>query len=346
MYTPRPTVPRTTLPLLLAAWSVALPTGCASSYVLTDRGPQAYYQTGFPVHDTSREIERIFRSVKRIQVAGAYTTYRFAQEDRITEAAIRDPATFRRAVESIAFHHTKSGTAVITARTLHGLHLLTAEHATRLPDTLVVYFDEPRVDRASRGISRYVESVSIKVVQTNAVLDLPDNLSFRVVSSDRAHDIALIAVDLTGGENVLAAPVLRARRGDPSRLVWGSFVYVLGYPRGFPMVTRAIVSDPNRRPDHSFLVDGLFNPGISGGVILAVRGETGELEWVGMARAASSHPEVLLLPETRDVEEEGMLLPYEGRLYVEQVSRIDYGITFSVPMTRIERFLRTAAIER
>jgi hypothetical protein len=36
-----------------------------------------------------------------------------------------------------------------------------------------------------------------------------------------------------------------------------------------------------------------------------------------------------------------MLLPYEGRLYIERVSRIDYGITFSVPMTAIQRFLAT-----
>ena len=32
--------------------------------------------------------------------------------------------------------------------------------------------------------------------------------------------------------------------GDASRLTWGSFVYVLGYPQGYPMVTRGIVSLP------------------------------------------------------------------------------------------------------
>jgi S1-C subfamily serine protease len=334
-------------PLPLIACLAALLTGCASAgYVMTDRGPQAYYQTGYPVQDTSREIERILRSVKRIQVTGSYTTYRFAEEDSITEGDVRQQATYRRAIESYSFHHSKAGTAVITARTTGALRLLTSEHATRLPDTIIVHYEEPRGTRTSRQAPRHVESVSIKVAQLNVVLDLPDVLQFRVVSSDRTRDIALIGVDLTGIENVLSAHPLRVRYGDPSQLVWGSFVYVLGYPRGFKMVTRGIVSDPGSRPDNAFLVDGLFNPGISGGMILAVRGETGELEWVGMARAASSQRETLLLPELREGAEDGMLLPYDGRLYMEQVSRIDYGITFSVPMTQIERFLRSTAEAR
>jgi hypothetical protein len=86
-------------------------------------------------------------------------------------------------------------------------------------------------------------------------------------------------------------------------------------------------------------VDGLFNRGISGGLILAVRGDTGRLEWVGMASGASAQAEHMLMPEQREIEEAGMLLPYEGRLYIERASRIDYGITFSVPMTAIQRFL-------
>jgi hypothetical protein len=332
------------LPLLLLACVAVLLTGCGTRYVMTERGPQAYYQTGYPVHDTSREIERIFRSVKRIQVTGFYTTHRFALEDRITEGDIRQRATYRQATESFFFTHSKSGTAVIISGHPRGLRLLTSEHATRLPDTIVVYYEQPREGRAERRAPRFVESVSIKTVQTNIVLDLPEIAQFRVTARDVASDVALIAVELTGTESVHTAQVLRVRTGDPSRLVWGSFVYVIGYPRGHRMVTRGIVSDPNRRPDNSFLVDGLFNPGISGGLILAVRGDTGELEWVGMARATSSQTESLLLPERRDVEEDGILLPYEGRLYMEQVSRIDYGITFSVPMTAIQRFLRTAGV--
>jgi hypothetical protein len=52
------------------------------------------------------------------------------------------------------------------------------------------------------------------------------------------------------------------------------------------------------------------------------------------------------MPERRDVREEGVLLPYEGRLYLERTARIEYGITFSVPAAAISRFLRDAGMSR
>jgi S1-C subfamily serine protease len=326
--------------VLLAALALLLPvSGCSTRYVLTERGPQAYYQTGFPVHDTSAELERIFRSVKRLQVTGSYTTYRFALEDGITDADLRQRATYRRAIERFDFDHSKSGTATIINRSGADITLLTNEHVPRLPDTVVVYFgDDPAAPRTRRQ-SRYIESVSILTQRRNLVLGLPEVVSFRVLARDSANDIATVAATLRDPRTADLVPVLSVPAGDASRLAWGSFVYVLGYPRGYMMVTRGIVSDPGRTRDHGFLVDGLFNRGISGGLILAVRGDNGRLEWVGMASGASAQAESMLMPEKREIEETGMLLPYEGRLYIERVSRIDYGITFSVPMTAIQRFL-------
>jgi S1-C subfamily serine protease len=318
----------------------ALTGGCAPRYVVTDAGPQAYYQTAYPFRDVSTELERIFRSVKRLQVTAYYTTYRFAADARITDDDLRSRATFARAVEQFSFDHSKSGTAAILSRTATGLTLLTNDHVARTPDTIVVHFGSGREPR--RGQPRYVESVTVRTSQRNLVLGLPDAFAFRVISRDSANDIALLAVDLPRDfdrpVHVLAVP-----QGDAGRLAWGSFVYVLGYPRGYGMVTRGIVSSPNRGPDNAFLIDGLFNRGISGGLVLGVRGETGALEWVGMATAASAQVEFLLHPEQRVIDEEGLLLPYEGRLMIERSPRIDYGITFPVTITTIRRFLRSAS---
>ncbi|HSJ06414.1 MAG TPA: serine protease [Longimicrobiales bacterium] len=330
----RPAGPR----LLALAGACILAGACARPLVMTDRGPQAHYQTGYPVHDTSREIERIFRSVMRVQVTGYYDTYRFAQEDAVTEDDIRQRATFARAVERFSFDHSKAGTATVVSRRGHRLSLITNEHVTRLPDTVVVYYDTRPADA---GRPRHVESVSVRTGQTNVVIGLPELGVFRVVARDSAADIALIAVDIRDADAVASVQVLRIPAGDPSRLAWASFVYVLGYPRGFRMVTRGLVSDPNRGSDNAFLLDGLFNRGISGGLVLAVRGDTGRLEWVGMATAASAHTEFILAPERGTDRETGMLMPYDGRLFMEQVTRIDYGITFSVSMTAIRRFLQS-----
>lgn len=327
----------------LLVWPVLLAAaGCSRQYLVTERGPQAYYQTGTPVRDVSGDLERIFRSVKRLQVTGYYRTYRFAERDSITAADVRSSATFGRATERFTFDHSKGGTATIIGLSAGRVTAITNDHVVALPDTVIVYFDEP--DSAPARPSRYVESVSILTRRRNLLLGLPQPYDFMVLARDSVHDIAAVAVQLAGEEAVTAVTVLDVPLGDPARLAWASFAYVLGYPRGFRMVTRGIVSDPNRGGDHSFLLDGLFNRGISGGLILGVRGDSEALEWIGLATSASAQTENVLWPEPRGLNEEGLLAPYEGRLYIQRTARIDYGITFSVPVTTVQRFLREAGI--
>jgi hypothetical protein len=332
---PRPTPVR----LLTVFCLLPLAASCTRQYLVSDAGPQSYYQTGFPIRDTSEELERIVQSVHRIGVTAYYTTYRFAREDSVTESMVRDPRTLERAREQYTIDHSKAGSASILALDERGVTLLTAHHITRTPDTLVVHF---RDVRGATDAGRPVESISIRTRQENFVSGLPGRAPFRVVAADSGIDLALIRADLPGADRWPGLRVLRTSMGDASRLTWGSFVYVIGYPRGYRMVTRGIVSDPGYAADDAFLLDGLFNRGISGGLILAVRGDTGALEWVGIARASAAQTEYRLMPERRDASEEGLLLPYEGQLYMELASRIEYGVTFPVPATAIRRFLQSA----
>lgn len=311
--------------------------GCTSRYVSTDHGPQAYYRTGFPQHDTSRELERIMRSVKRLHVTGHYETYLFEANARVTRDDLRMTGTYARARATHTFTRSKSGTATAFSRSGDRLRLITNAHTTRWPDTVVAYFDAgPGQPRRTR----FVESVAILRSQTSIIVDVPGASAFNVVARDTVNDIAVISAEERVTPGRAQVPLVRIRPGDPARLVWGSFIYVLGYPRGYPMVTRAIVSDPRRDRDDGFLLDGLFNRGISGGLVLAVRGDTDALEWVGLATSAAAQTELVLVPENRIIEEDGILMPYRGNLFAEQVARIDYGITFSVPMTAVTRFLQ------
>ena len=332
------------LPALPALFALLLvPGGCGPRYVVTERGPQAFYQTGQPIRDTSAELERIFRSVKRVQVTGYYETFRFALRDSITAPAVRDRATYRRATERYSFDHTKTGTGTIVSAAGVRALLVTNEHVINLPDTIVVYYREDGPDgRPQPG--RFVESVSVLTNDRYLVVGVPDNRPFTVLARDRAADVAVLAVELTDALRPDAVAALGTPPGQAGRLVWGSFVYVVGYPRGFQMVTRGIVSEPNRSRDHGFLLDGLFNRGISGGLILAVRGDSNALEWVGLAASASAEADFALLPEARALEEENLLVPYEGRLYLQRTQRIDYGITFTVPVDAVLRVLREVGI--
>jgi hypothetical protein len=114
----------------------------------------------------------------------------------------------------------------------------------------------------------------------------------------------------------------------------------VGHPGGYQMVTSAIVSRPVGRSGDGFLIDGLLNEGTSGSAILAVRGDTEQLEWVGIARAAAVRRESRLVPESEATPRSVSARPYEGRIFLREVEEIRYGIAFAIPMGEIRDFVR------
>lgn len=170
------------------------------------------------------------------------------------------------------------------------------------------------------------------------VADSLSLLRFEVLAEDAEADLALLGTVYPADTPLRALSTLTTPMGGSERLSWGSFVYVLGHPGGYDMVTRGIVSDPGRGSSGFFLIDGLWNEGMSGGPILAVRGEDGTLEWVGIARAAAGRTEQRLVPDPAFIPEREERVLYRGRIYIEEVQRILYGISFSVPTAVIRRF--------
>ncbi len=323
------------LVLLAAGLILLLTTGCSRQYVMTERGPQAYYQTSLPVHDTSRELERIFRSVKRINVTAHFNTFIFNPDRNLTLQDLEDRDLYDIADDRVIFTDSKAGTAIIIASTPHQTALITNEHVVDYPDTLIDYYKTPDGDRTP-----YIQQISIKIQQINLIYDLPELGAFDILARDERNDIAIIGVQHRNDSTRRRAPVLRTLPGNPERLSCGSFVYVLGYPKGYQMVTRGIVSDPNRDRHAGFVLDALFNKGISGGLILAIRGETGEMEWIGIARAGSAATEMILVPRDKAPEDADLFRPYEGNIYVKPDRRIEYGITLPVSMKAIQTFLK------
>jgi hypothetical protein len=329
---------RTALPALVLIGLLAglTVTGC-TRYVEADRGPQAYYQTGFPIHDTSGELERALESVKRIRVNTLYQTYLFDEATAPSETVRITNEVLATATDTVISDRSRAATAVLVAKEEGRLVLLTADHAVHFPDTIVERYG-PEGAGVVVGETRTLRSVSVLTQRTNWVVGLPELDPFRVLARDEVNDLAFIGVEYgelpeEGGPRVLSqAP------GRPDRLSWGSFVYVLGYPSGYPMVTRGIVSDPQGEQAGAFVIDGLWNEGMSGGLILAVRGDGSGMEWVGMARAAAARTEDVLVPEEGAHDGREPWMPYEGPIFLEEVRRIQYGITLSVPMHAIRRF--------
>jgi hypothetical protein len=207
-----------------------------------------------------------------------------------------------------------------------------------LPALRISYYDEGSRRAAAPG-PRRVASASVRTSERGTLVPHPGRGPLEVLARDEQQDLALLGMELGELSDTTLFPALALNSGDPKRLSWGSFLYVLGYPAGYRMVTRSVVSSPNWDGRGAFISDGLWNEGISGGLILAVRGETGRLEPVGIARAGAAQSEVRLQPDTVAAEQGTETRRYQGMLYVESVLRIQYGITLPVSMTAIDLFL-------
>jgi hypothetical protein len=205
---------------------------------------------------------------------------------------------------------------------------------------LVDFFPPKEPPPEGWGEKRRIQSVSILVERITWVVGLPELGSVEVLASDNEGDLVFLGVEYPEERVRRDLPVLDVPLGDPARLSWGSFVYVLGFPAGYRMVTRGIVSDPRDESDltRSFTIDGVWNRGMSGGLVLAIRGDGGGLEWVGLARAAAVGTERRLVPEEGAETQYEPWVPYDGRIYLEETQRILYGITLSISLTAIRRF--------
>ena len=317
--------------------TLAVLSGCGPRVVYVERGPQAYYQTAFPMHDASEQLRDAFRSLRHVVYSAEYQTYVFPPEEGLTEGDLVDASALDRASAKIDDVESKRGTAIVLARAGHRVALVTNDHVVRFPPIRINYFEQDRTlwPRSARRVA----SVSVRSREWGRLQGHPEVGDIRVLARDSANDLAIFEVRLPERSPVGRFVPLPAPPGDPRRLSWGSFVYVLGYPRGYAMVTRAIVSDPNRDQRGGFLTDGMWNEGISGGAILAVRGDGGGLEWIGITRAGAGSREVRLQPLEPDPPEEDFGILYEGPIFAEPAIRIQYGITFSVPMTAVRAFL-------
>jgi len=327
--------PSPLLSVLLAGLAAA---GCTRQ-IVPDRGPTAYYQTAYPVHDTAGDLERVMEAVRRIEVTSVYETYHFLENDAPTGDEALDDSVLSRAEASTSTVQTRSATAVVVSRSGRDILMLTASHAVHLPDTVVQYFDRGRTEDRIQAQDRRIRNVSILRRRSNWVMGLPAMNPFQVLVEDRQQDLAFLGTRSTETEDPRETPVFPLRAGDSDRLSWGSFVYTLGHPSGYPMVTRGVVSSPGGELPGGFAIDGSWNEGMSGGPVLSVRGETGAMEWIGMARASAVSTEHRLAPPEAATEDHDPWRPYEGPLFIQEIRRIQYGIMLAVPINAVRDFM-------
>ena len=317
-------------------------TACSSS-IYRDVYPtliDGRYDSEFPYKGCSKQLEEISETVQMLNCIAYYRTYSFGLEERTTRSQVS--AELLRAKEKTAVYvnSTASGTATVVYYNDRHIALLTCAHVIDFEDTVVAYYIGE-----DRRPTAFIKSVAVKEKQTNYIAVLPEGGEVEVLALDRSADIALI------GRQFLAEPaqppkVFSYPSGHARDLEWGTFVYLFGYPSGFKMVTKGIISSPNKDRRGTFMVDAMFSRGFSGGIALAIRDGIPNFELVGIIKLVSAHSSYVLTP----VRENGDVVydpstPYKGDMYVERKTEVESGITQAVPVEAIREFIRAHSDE-
>lgn len=317
---------------LVYLFFIALIISCSSSE-RTTQNIQLHdgYTSIFPNIETSDELELISKSLVLINNLTFYNSYLYL-DSTITDLDLKARDVSDNAFMMSTINKTSSGTGTIIGINGNVVSLLTAAHIVSYSDTLITYYSQ------DGKLSNYIESIMIKKRQ-NIYSNLPEGGRLKLIAFDDKTDIAIVGNSFND-INSIRFPIFNFKLGHAEDLNWGDFVYVFGYPMHNKMVTRGIVSLPNKDNLENFYVDALINRGSSGGIVLALRGETSKLELIGIVSSVPAEKVYVLSPNnpTRELN----LLPgtiYDGEMTVEKLDGIRYGIGKIVSAEAIRNFL-------
>lgn len=303
---------------------------------------QEYYRSSYPSQPVSPLLNEVMESVKRIISTSYYTHYLFEEGSQITKLDIQNGNFKSHVADTSHTNQSTSGTATIIDKQPGKIALISCAHIIESPDT--VYHHHYTEDQQR---TPYLRSVSIRSRKQDMLLSGTSIDQFELVARNSDKDLIVMTVNNSGATeeepDYSNAPELDIQLGRVDRLNMGVMSYILGYPSGRAMVTRALISTPSDKisPDKLWL-DALFNPGLSGGLMLAFRDGGSRVHWIGLASGTQAVQEVYLAPSKR-ISREAKYdpnLPYNDNLYIEQARRINYGLANGISAHAIRTFLQ------
>lgn len=318
------------------ALAVGLLTSCADKIykVAYPTLADGKYDSEFPYKDCSKQLAEIVETVKMINATAFYKSYTFSEKAQIKRNDISESVLKEKTLQTVFSHSSVVGTATVIHYEDLRVVLLTCAHIINFPDTMISYYSK---DENGKG---FVQSLSIKERQVNFIKDLPEGGELETLAMDEGQDIAILGRKFDH-QPESKIPVFNYPIGKSKELNWGTFLYIVGYPMGYKMITKGSVSSPNRDKKGSFLTDASFNRGFSGGIILAIRDGVPNFELVGMAKSIPANYSYVLTPSKDfDLSENSPAIPYQGDMFVELKTDLRYGITNSISTEAISELIR------
>jgi hypothetical protein len=292
------------------------------------------YDSEFPYRGCSAQLEKISESVRMISCIAYYKSYIFSSEAKIRLRDLQDPLLKEKAIKEVFLNRTSSGSATTIFYENKRIAFLTCAHVVVFSDTIITYYR-----KEDRKETEFIQSFAVKDRQSNYAVAIHGARDLEILAIDKGSDLAVVGQRMyeQPAQNV---PVFNYPFGKAKELEWGTFVYLFGYPAGYQMITKGIVSSPNRDRQGSFLTDAVSNRGFSGGIVLAIRDGVPNFELVGMATLVPARQQYFMTPfkegEIADFQSD---IPFKGDVYVESHTDIIYGIAPAISSEVIVDFL-------
>lgn len=288
------------------------------------------YQSDLAFNLTHQQLDEIAGSVKKLYCIVEYDVYQFIENDQMNREKLGQINLKRSSAKRSAINESVHGSATVLQNNRNGILLLTCAHVVNNPDTVIAFF-------ANTGRGEIIESIAVKRSQLNFIRNDENNILLRIIAIDSKLDVAFLGSVAEGN----SAEMIEFRHpvGNANALHWGTPVYLMGYPGGHQMLTRAIVGNPYSSSSGDFIVDATFNPGGSGSLIFALGENQQTIEMVGIAKSASASFSNLIKPEKESHQETyNPNLPYQGDIFVTRARNINYGVTFAISINTIRDF--------
>ncbi|MBD3287993.1 hypothetical protein GF337_04245 [candidate division KSB1 bacterium] len=272
-------------------------------------------------------LEKIEKSVLKITCSSYYKNYFYeypTEENVPLEDLLYD--------ENIT-SNSVAGTGLIIYQSSARQLILTCHHIFDFEDTLKTYY----YDKNKRP-TEHLSTLSIKSAQKIYIFHKNGSRSQGfIVAQDEGNDLSII-------ETVPASVLMTefpfdGKFGDAGDIKLGEEVHLLGFPKGFFMVSRGLASPSNFK--NKFMVDAPFNRGFSGGIVVRFIDQKPNYEYIGMANSIAYTSQNVLVPvDDPQLVEQYKSHPYEGLSYVKELKLINYGLTFVIKSEEIKEFLK------
>ncbi|MGD0591380.1 MAG: serine protease [Bacteroidota bacterium] len=292
------------------------------------------YDSEFPYRGCSDQLEKISESVRMISCIAYYKSYFFPPETKIRLSDLQDPLLKKKAIKEVFLNRTSSGSATTIYSENKRIALLTCAHVVDFLDTMITYYREE-----NRKETEFIQSIAVKDRQSIYAASIQGSRDLEILAIDKGSDLAVVGQRMyeQSAQNVA---VFNYPLGKAKELEWGTFVYLFGYPTGYQMVTKGIVSSPNRDKQGSFLTDAVSNRGFSGGIVLAIRDGVPNFELVGMVTLVPARQQYFMTPfKEGEIADFELDAPFKGDIYVESRTDIMYGIAPAISSEVIVDFL-------